>query len=222
MKGLMQKLIDRLNLLAMRERALVMAMVAGAIIILWDTVARAPIDAERMRLDTEIAKIQTDIKATQLQLDAVEKVRAQDPDAPNKALKAKLAFDIAQLDEKLKELTAGIIEPKKMTRLLEEVLAQNKDLMFVGLRNMPGEPLMEKGKDKKPDEKAPEGEVFKHGVQLVFRGKYLSTLSYLKTLEQLPWRLYWGGLDYQVDEYPDANVIITVYTLSLADGWVGV
>lgn len=222
MQTLVIKLKGWLNTLAMRERILVTAMASVAIFVIWDTFARMPLDTKTTKLNTEIKNTQTEIKTIQLQLETIEKLRAQDPDAPNKALKAKLSFEIAQLNERLKQLTIGIIEPKKMTRVVEEVLKENKDLVFIGLHNLPGIALSDKSSDTNLLDKEMSTGVFKHGVQLTFSGKYLSTINYLRSLEKLPWRLYWGGLDYQVETYPDAIIMITVYTLSLADGWVGV
>ena len=49
--------------------------------------------------------------------------------------------------------------------------------------------------------------------QLVIRGEYFSIMNYLKTLEQLPWRLYWDKFDYKVLTYPEGLATITFYTL---------
>jgi MSHA biogenesis protein MshJ len=54
------------------------------------------------------------------------------------------------------------------------------------------------------------------------RGGYLSTLRYLEELEDLPWRFFWKSLNYEVLEYPEARVVLTVETLSLREGWIGV
>jgi MSHA biogenesis protein MshJ len=41
-------------------------------------------------------------------------------------------------------------------------------------------------------------------------------------LERLPWRFYWQDLNYSVDHYPNAEVILRVYTLSSEEGLFGV
>ena len=64
--------------------------------------------------------------------------------------------------------------------------------------------------------------VYRHGVEIVFRGSYLATLDYLQSLQSLPWDFYWDGVQLQVEDYPKAQVRITVYTLSLKRGWIGV
>jgi MSHA biogenesis protein MshJ len=48
-------------------------------------------------------------------------------------------------------------------------------------------------------------EVYKHGLEIVFQGDYNSTLSYLRKLEQLPWKFYWEEVVYEVLDYPKAQ-----------------
>lgn len=65
-------------------------------------------------------------------------------------------------------------------------------------------------------------EVYQHGLQVVFQGDYHSTLSYLRKLEQLPWKFYWDEVTYEVLQYPKAQISIRIHTLSLEKGWIGV
>jgi len=46
-------------------------------------------------------------------------------------------------------------------------------------------------------------------------------LEYLQKLEQLPNKFYWHRFDYQVLEYPKAQVSINIYTLSTQQWWIG-
>ena len=65
-------------------------------------------------------------------------------------------------------------------------------------------------------------QVYKHGVVIQFSGDYRSTVHYLQSLESLPWKFYWDGLAYEVEDYPNALITINVFTLSLEKGWIGV
>ncbi|NOZ53973.1 MAG: hypothetical protein GXP08_12740 [Gammaproteobacteria bacterium] len=64
--------------------------------------------------------------------------------------------------------------------------------------------------------------IFRHGIEIEFYGDFKSTLSYLQAVEALPWRFYWDEVNYSVEEYPRALVKVTLYTLSLDRGWLGV
>jgi len=113
-----------------------------------------------------------------------------------------------------------LIEPKQMAKVLEVVLAQNTDLKLQRVQSLGAEPLS--------PIKAKEGEeaetlgIYRHGLQIEFKGSYLSTLKYLKALDKLPWNFYWDVLELNVDKYPVSTIVITVHTLSFHEGWIGV
>jgi len=64
--------------------------------------------------------------------------------------------------------------------------------------------------------------VYQHSFEVEFEGDYLSTLSYLEALRELPWRFFWSRIDYKVNAYPVAGVKLRLYTLSLSKEWIGV
>jgi len=219
MNDLLKKITAKLDALAIRERALVGITVLALIFISWDTLIRASFDTKTTKLTNEIDKANLDIINLNAQLESEKILQESEPNAKNRAAKAKLAFDLAKLNEELDQLTVGFIEPKLMIKILEELFSRSKDLELIRMENMGGTPLLG---DDANNEKKNDNIVFRHGVVIEFKGKYLDTLKYLKAIENMPWRFYWGGLKYTVDEYPDAHVTITLYTLSLNEGWVGV
>ena len=53
-------------------------------------------------------------------------------------------------------------------------------------------------------------------------GSYLDCLEYLRSVERLPWHLYWARLELKAGEYPSNTFLIEVRTLSLDKEWIGV
>ena len=39
---------------------------------------------------------------------------------------------------------------------------------------------------------------------------------------RLPWRFFWDHVEYRVEQYPQGRLKLTVFTLGLREGWVGV
>ena len=99
------------------------------------------------------------------------------------------------------------------------MFSRNKGLELIRMQNLTASPLIDDKSNAEKDDDG--GMVFRHGVVIEFK-EYLATLRYLKAIENMQWRFYWGGLNYTVDEYPNAHVTIVLYTLSLNEGWVGV
>ncbi len=64
------------------------------------------------------------------------------------------------------------------------------------------------------------GNAYRHGLRIVFNGSYMSTLAYVKELESLENEFIWDNLKFEITEYPDGKVSITVFTLSLDRNWI--
>jgi MSHA biogenesis protein MshJ len=64
--------------------------------------------------------------------------------------------------------------------------------------------------------------IFRHGLAMTLSGRYFDVYHYLEALESLPWRFYWDSIDYQVKEYPTAEVTLHIYTLSFQEDWLGI
>jgi MSHA biogenesis protein MshJ len=104
---------------------------------------------------------------------------------------------------------------------------------IIRLRNLPATPLVEKDSGQTvsaaanapapatpvPDRQDGNRRVYKHGVQVLIEGPYLDLLAYVTRLEKQPWQVYWGRAVMTAD-YPQAQVELTLYTLSLDKAWL--
>ncbi len=87
------------------------------------------------------------------------------------------------------------------------------------LRSIPPVPLLLQQTEKSDEPKAG---LYRHGVTLIFEGKYFDIQQYLENLESLPWQFYWKKFDYIVGDYPTASVELEIYTLSTNKAFIGV
>jgi MSHA biogenesis protein MshJ len=67
-----------------------------------------------------------------------------------------------------------------------------------------------------------EKQIFKHGVQMTVRGNYADLMQYLTALEKMPTQMFWGMAKLSVIQYPNAELTLTLYTLSLDKTWLQV
>jgi MSHA biogenesis protein MshJ len=63
--------------------------------------------------------------------------------------------------------------------------------------------------------------VYKHGMNIEVTGGYLDILHYLKSLEALPWKVFWGKVSLKTENHPDSRVSLLIYTLSTHEAWIG-
>ena len=62
--------------------------------------------------------------------------------------------------------------------------------------------------------------LYRHGVEIVLRGNYLDMVNYMDAVEAMPSHVFWGKLNMQVEQYPNATLSLTLYTLSLDEKWI--
>ena len=107
-----------------------------------------------------------------------------------------------------------------MPDVLQQLLTKNKKLKLTHLDSEPAELL--NNNTEEADSDAPVTPVYRHALTLQFEGDYLSTLDYILAIEQLDWRIFWDSVRILSGDYPHTRVSVSLYTLSLDEGWIGV
>ncbi|MCK4743424.1 MAG: hypothetical protein KAT25_06370 [Sulfuriflexus sp.] len=210
---------------SLRERALILFAIIFAIFLVWEKVLLDPLDAQAKQLKVEIKKKNKELTRVRDQQTQILERASSDPDSQvTKDIEAVRAA-IKIVDERLQRLTGALIEPAKMAEILEDVLTRETDLKLVSVEALAPKPLTEfddsdKKGAKRSKHKLPG--VYQHAMRIEFQGSYLSTLNYMRELEELSQQFYWGSIDFSVENYPQARVVITVNTLSLNEAWIGV
>lgn len=220
MNNQLKPLLDKFDALNERERISVILLSVVAIIMVFVELFISPLIQKYNIVDKQIVSLQAQTTKLNNEIIDLKSKKNQDPDLQEKQKIKLLNEQISNINVHLKEKMHGLIEPKQMAKVLEVVLAQNTDLKLIRVESLGAIPLA--------PVKAKEGEeakslgIYRHGLQIEFNGTYLSTLSYLKALDELPWNFYWDVLELNVDKYPMSSIVITVHTLSFHEGWIGV
>lgn len=223
MKERLRQLRSRIDGMTVRERALLLLVLAAVLYMLWQTALLDPLLAERKRLQQERTTLHQEI--AELQQQAAETIRRheRDPNAPLRERLEALTGRVDEVERAIAREVSDLIAPAQMSRVLEDLLTRNSGLRLRAIENRPPRPLI----PPRAEEPADDGEgaaagVYRHGLQLRFEGSYRQTVAYLKELEALEWGLYWDGLHLELQEYPQVRIGMQVHTLSLEEGWLGV
>lgn len=225
MKEKLNAFIAKVDGMSIRERALIFAALAFALVSAINTLFLDPLLAEQKRMSSQMVQQQEKMKEIQAQLAALIEAKKADEHAPQRQRIFELKDSIAQGDAYLKETQDKLVPPEKMAHLLEQVLNKNMKLQLVSLNTLPVSFLIEPSVE---DVKAAvastvqERQIYKHGVQMTVRGSYADLLQYLNTLEGLPTQMFWGMAKLHVVQYPNAELTLTLYTLSLDKTWLQV
>lgn len=218
LRAIMNEATQSLDRLSLRERLLVFSAILLTLLLLGDWLLLAPLWARRSRLAEERGRLTATVAETVAATAVLAVGAAADPDADNRQRIAVLRAEIAEIDARLRRQTATLVEPGEMAGLLRELLRSGDGLKLLALENLPPQPLTA-GAAEAGSEGA---NLYRHGLRLELEGSYLSVLSYVQALEQLPRRFFWDGLELEVVAYPRARVVLSLHTLSLRPEWIGV
>lgn len=235
-----ESLTTRFQALSLRERGLVSGLATVVIVIFWLMLFHDPIIASQQRLQAQLTTLEGKTKAVDLQFKTLQQVKRIDPNQETRARIARIQQRMLTLDVQLKQKMHGLIEPKQMAQILEQVLIQKTRLRLQRIQSLAAKPLLEAMAGEEPPASfsteasqistqastqvstAVNMGVYQHGLQIEFEGSYLETLDYLRKLAALDWTFFWDGVELKVEKYPTSRIIINIHTLSLQEGWIGV
>ncbi|MFY9316584.1 MAG: hypothetical protein WAO95_13615 [Burkholderiales bacterium] len=227
MKRLWLQYVTKMEAASLRERLMIFAAAAVAVIALASSVLIEPELAKQRRLSRDVEQRQGEIRKLQEQLQQMALARQSDPDqATRKRIEVQRAR-AAELEVKLKEEQRKFVSHERIGALLEELLGRNRRLQLVDMRTLPVAAIDPAAPAQKPAAEKPAaarpaapGTIYRHGVEITITGTYLDLLNYLRDLEKLPSQMYWGKLDLAVAAHPKVTLKLSVYTMSLDLAWL--
>jgi len=228
------EIMNWVDALTLRERAAIFIAVLAVIFFVWQNVLMSDITIRERDIRAQLQQKQAVRMGLNLELQELISKAKADPDALKKKKLEMLRAQLARVREDVVQSTRNLVSPEKMAGVLESVLARTQGLDLVAVKGLGSSALLDSGgdKDKAAQDKtarqvtgaAPDivKNAYKHGLKIVFNGSYMSTLAYVRKLEELNSGFLWDSLELEVKDYPQAQASITVYTLSLDDNWIGV
>lgn len=221
----MVALANKIDALSLRERAMVFAAAAAAIIFVVHSLMLGPLFEKEKALRMQIAEARNNISGIDGEISARLQGFTVDPDGPVRTRLAAVKADTDALGGKLRALEQGLVAPEKIAALLETILAANGKLTLVSMKTLAAAPVAAASLNPVAvpaagAASAPAALLYRHGVQLTVRGNYLDMVNYMRALETMPTRLFWGSAELEVEEYPDARLTLTLHTLSLDGKWM--
>ncbi|WP_426176277.1 type II secretion system protein GspM [Massilia sp. TWR1-2-2] len=224
MKQRLHLFVARVDALIARERAMLFAAAAVSIVFLLFALVLNPMQVKRDALRAELNQQKRAIAAIDTAITQQVQIYALDPDVAARTRLATLKADSEQLSTSLRAMQKGLVPPERIAPLLETILKANGRLQMVAMATLPATPVGAAVRVGAPAATAaaslPPPLLYRHGVQLTVRGNYLDMVHYLDALEAMPTQLFWGQAGLQVEEYPNARLSLTIYTLSLERRWI--
>lgn len=234
-----QRLSQPYRRLARRERLLALAASAALLLGAGHMLWVAPALQRHSLLSRQMATQHIEHSAVQQQR-AQLMASAHDPNAALRAQLQGVRQQLAQSDQEFQALQRALVPPQEMGALLQALLRQHRGLELMHLRSLPvvaldaaGQPLLA-GAMGLTDRRTPSSSntnttsntppaaqawLYRHSLQVQVQGSYPELLAWVQALETIPRRVQWGELQLSVVQWPKAQMVITLSTLSLDASW---
>ncbi|ABZ78395.1 MSHA biogenesis protein MshJ [Shewanella halifaxensis HAW-EB4] len=214
MKQQWNKLAEKFDALSQRERVLV----AAAALIVAGLLFYLPLESalkQHGKLNEQIRVVESENRISEQQIQLYEDSLRKDPDEDYRQRLNNINQQNKSIDEQLSYQMVDMVPADHMPTLLAGLLSKIKGIKLKSFTSIAPTPLLEVGEDKKVN-------LYSHGIRLEFVGDYFAVMRFVEAVENMPNKLYWRSMDYQVDTYPKATVSLELYTLSINKDFISV
>lgn len=222
MKPRWQAVSAKFGALQPREKLLVAAATLFVVGMGGYTLGVEPARARALALKTQLGQQKTETQMLAAQLAGLE-TQMRDPNASTRAALAEVAQKLAAADRNLRAYDNTLMPPERVPHLLQSLFSRHRGLQLLSLQTLPPSPLLAPSSDDRKPSPASEQKgrnLHKHGIEIKLAGTYLDLLAYVTELERLPQKILWGRLSLVTAVWPQSELTLTVYTLSLDPTWM--
>jgi MSHA biogenesis protein MshJ len=204
--------LDRVDNLDLRERILLLLAGVAVMFLLVDSLFLQPTLKDQQVTEQRISGLEVKLNALRQNAQLLNLSPDIDPLTRRELQRAQLQDELSALDERITGQLGALTEPAQAAQLLEQVLNEHAGLKLATL-NASSRTLDDTDLGSQSQTSA----LARYQLELVVQGNYLDLLSYLQSLEHMPWKFIWQQIDFQTTEYPDAETRLQLYTLGAAD-----
>ena len=237
----LKKIIERIDALTLRERAVILGALLTLMFLGWYAYLIEPLRLTEKSLVAELERKRDQLQTLNEQFSLMSEKQSRDPGADAHERLAQLREEEKQLSTELRGATANLVAPELMPEVLRSMLKSADGLTLVSMRGLGSTPLLKPAAEEKPPAGAKQpaakqepaaapvaaatpgmlDNAYRHGVQMEFSGDFFATLEFLRRLEGLEWKFFWESVNFDVQDYPRAVATVRVFTLSLDKNWIG-
>ena len=227
------QLLNRLELLSLRERAMVLLGAPLLLVVAGEFLVFGPVGKEAAEAQKQADRQQGELKA----LGAVLASQPAVAPAPGADQLLRQRNELQGQIDAARAITANVSQTVDWGTVVRATVSGTPGLTLTQLKTMPSElvfaPSMVKPATAAParagtaaagaEAKAPAAAarpvaagdaIYRHRAELTVNGSFGALLGYLQTLQAVPGALRWERLQISVGAYPQASIQLTLHTLS--------
>ncbi|MDH4133206.1 MAG: hypothetical protein OEV31_00310, partial [Gammaproteobacteria bacterium] len=132
-----RQLAERIDAMSLRERGIMFVTVLLMLYFVADGMVFGPLRVQQQRLENELRLKYDQIGVLNAQTQQIVHAATRDPDKENGARLEQLRAQIGSLDPRLAQVAQGLVSPREMARLVEQVLTRNRALQVLKVESLP-------------------------------------------------------------------------------------
>lgn len=202
MKQHWQRFAARIDEMTLRQRAMLFATVSLVVVAFAQVALIEPLLQRQKTLIERSTRDESQLAAVRAQIEGLLKEDQHDSKDPQQLAVLQLEARLAELEKSLAARKGAFVAPNRLPELLKNLLGPGRAIRLESLRTVPAVQVQSGA------------ELYRHGLEMTLRGTYFDLMQYLSDLEKMPARLLWGGVELQVDKYPEVRLSVQVHTLS--------
>jgi MSHA biogenesis protein MshJ len=202
MKQHWQRIAARIDEMTLRQRAMLFATVSLVVVVFVHVALIEPLLLRQKALIERSTRNQSQLTAVRAQIEGLLKEEQGDTRDPAQLAVRDLEARLAELEKSLAARKGAFVAPNRLPELLKNLLGPGRPLKLESLRTLPAVQVQGGA------------ELYRHGLEMTLRGSYFELMQYLNDLEKMPARLLWGGVELQVEQYPEVRLMLQIHTLS--------
>jgi len=211
----MEAMSQRVNQLSRREKLILLATVIAASYFIFSELLWSPGWQDRNELVNQLETAEI-LQSSLLDQQAILSGNLnKDPNATLRADNARLTAQLVLKRQQLEETLSRLVAPEDMPDLLIRLLKAIPELQITEVVKLPSVKLQQGEGEGAPV-------LYSHQIRIVVSGEYFDALRYVQQIESMQGKLRLVALEYSVEDYPRASVILDLETLGLEAGWLGV
>jgi len=231
MNGLKLTIASKWAALNARERWMVFFAGLAVVYAVLNALLLTPVQGQQQRIQTEITQSATQLADMKLQMATLAQHPVMNVDDMNTQKIAEFKAKILAQQSEMNALQDTLVNPTQMPSLLKALIAHHASLRLVEMKTMPPENFLTFDSVESKDQgQAAQGQtaspsaplIYRHAITFTLAGNYMDLMQYAQALQDLSSKVLWDKAVLAAKTYPENELTITVYTLSLDATWLSI
>jgi len=223
MKQQWEMYCEKVSQLQIREKYMLLGIGLFLILYLIVWFVISPLHVEIAKSKKQIKQTHQSLAQAKTKIDMFSHALTQDYTLQLRNELDQAKQDLKNIDQDLAQFSQGFIPPYKMAQVLKQLLAVNQSLQLKSFGLEAVKPVVigkEKTEDKTSTSKNKNVAFYEHSMSLTIEGDYFSLLNYVKSLRKIKEKLFVSQFQYQVMEYPKAELKLVIATVSADEKFI--